>query len=201
MKQKPGLLISASAIGFYGDTGDSIVDEDSGRGTGFLSDIAAQWEAATRAAENAGIRTIHMRTGIVLSSQGGALGKMLLPFGMGLGGVVGSGRQYMSWISINDVVRIIDTMLNNNQMAGPYNLVAPNPVTNYSFTKCLGAVLHRPTILPLPGFMVRLLFGEMGETLLLSGSRVVPKRLQAHGYRFMDNELTATLTRLLANKR
>jgi len=200
MKQKPSLFISASAIGFYGDTGDNIVDEDSARGTGFLSDIAVQWEASTKAAEDAGIRTIHIRTGIVLSPDGGVLQKMLFPFSLGLGGVVGNGQQYMSWISIDDVVGVIDTMLNNKQMNGPYNLVAPNPVTNHTFTKSLGRVLHRPAVLPLPAFMARLMFGEMADALLLSGSRVAATRLNAAGYQFIDNELTKTLTRLLKNK-
>lgn len=200
MKQKPSLFISASAIGFYGDTGDNIVDEDSARGTGFLSDIAVQWEASTKAAEDAGIRTIHIRTGIVISPDGGVLQKMLFPFSLGLGGVVGNGQQYMSWISIDDVVGVIDTMLNNKQMNGPYNLVAPNPVTNHTFTKSLGRVLHRPAVLPLPAFMARLMFGEMADALLLSGSRVAATRLNAAGYQFIDNELTKTLTRLLKNK-
>lgn len=200
MKQKPDLLISGSAIGYYGDTGNKIVDEDSSRGTGFLSDIAVQWEAATKVAEDAGIRTIHLRTGIVLSSEGGVLHKMSLPFSLGLGGIVGNGQQYMSWISINDVVGIIETMLDNKQMSGPYNLVAPHPVTNYRFTKSLGSALHRPTVLPLPAFMVRLLFGEMGDTLLLSSSRVAPTRLKSADYKFIDNELTGTMAKLLNKK-
>lgn len=200
LTHKPGLLISGSAIGYYGDTGDNTVDEDSNRGTGFLSDVAAQWESATQAAEDAGIRTIHIRTGIVLSPDGGVLKKMLLPFNMGLGGVVGNSRQYMSWISINDVVRIIDHMLNNEKLSGPYNLVAPQPVTNYTFTKSLGRALQRPTISPLPAFAARMMFGEMADALLLSSSRVAATRLNALGYTFVDNELDQTLSRLLDNK-
>lgn len=199
LEHKPELFISASAIGFYGDTGDNIVDEYSARGTGFLSDIATQWEAATDAAQYAGIRTIKLRTGVVLSRNGGALKKMLLPFTLGFGGVVGNGKQYMSWISINDVLRIIDTMLNSSEMSGPYNLVAPNPVTNRTFTRCLGKALHRPAVLPLPAFLVRMLFGEMGEALLLSGSRVVPSRLLKEGYQFIDGDLEQTLASLLRN--
>ena len=200
LTHKPGLLISGSAIGYYGDTGDNTVDEDSNRGTGFLSDVASQWESATQAAEDAGIRTIHIRTGIVLSPDGGVLQKMLLPFNMGLGGVVGNSRQYMSWISIDDVVRIIDHMLNNEKLSGPYNLVAPQPVTNYTFTKSLGRALQRPTISPLPAFAARMMFGEMADALLLSSSRVTAARLNALGYTFVDNELDQTLSRLLDNK-
>ena len=168
LKHKPELLISGSAIGYYGDTGDNIVDENSSRGEGFLSDVASQWEMATQAAEDAGIRTIHLRTGIVLSPDGGVLKKMLLPFNLGLGGVVGNGKQYMSWISIDDVVRIIDHMLNDVQLSGSYNLVAPQPVTNYDFTKSLVRAMHRPTISPLPAFAARVMFGEMADALLLS---------------------------------
>jgi len=200
LKHRPELFISGSAIGYYGDTADKIVDEDSPRGTGFLSDVAAQWEAATQAAEDAGIRTIHIRTGIVLSPDGGVLQKMLFPFSMGLGGVVGNGQQYMSWISIDDVVAVITAMLDNDQMAGAYNLVAPNPVTNYSFTKSLGKVLHRPTVSPLPAFMARMMFGEMADALLLSGSRVATTRLQSAGFTFADTDLTETLSRLLDKK-
>lgn len=199
LEHKPSVFISGSAIGYYGDTGDNIVDEDSARGEGFLSDVATQWEAATQAAEDTGIRTIHLRTGIVLSPEGGVLQKMLFPFRMGLGGVVGNGQQYMSWISIDDVVAIIATMLDNNQMAGAYNLVAPQPVTNYRFTKSLGIALHRPTIFPLPAFVARLMFGEMADALLLSGSRVAATRLKTQGYTFADTDLTETLTRLLDN--
>lgn len=201
LEQQPQVLISGSAIGYYGDTGDSIVDEESERGTGFLSDIATQWEAATRAAEDAGIRTIHIRTGIVLSPDGGVLKKMLTPFKMGLGGIVGNGKQYMSWISIDDVIAILSTMLVNDEMTGPYNLVAPDPATNYSFTKSLGKVLHRPTVSPLPAFMARLMFGEMADALLLSSSRVAATRLKDTGYEFADTDLTETLRRLLDKNR
>ncbi len=200
LKHRPELLISGSAIGYYGDTGNNMVDEDSDRCEGFLSDIATQWEAATQAAKDAGIRTIHLRTGIVLSPEGGVLQKMLFPFSKGLGGVVGNGQQYMSWISIDDVIGIISTMLDNDQMAGAYNLVSPEPVTNYAFTKSLGSALNRPTLFPLPAFMARLMFGEMADALLLSSSRVASTRLQAHGYTFSDKELTETLNRLLNNK-
>ncbi len=197
LKHKPELLISGSAIGYYGDTGDNTVDENSSRGEGFLSDVASQWEMATQAAEDAGIRTIHLRTGIVLSPDGGVLKKMLLPFNLGLGGVVGIGKQYMSWISINDVVRIIEHMLNDEQLSGSYNLVAPQPVTNYDFTKNLGRAMHRPTISPLPAFAARMMFGEMADALLLSSSRVLSTRLESIGYTFIDTALEQALSRLL----
>ena len=197
LKHKPELLISGSAIGYYGDTGDNTVDENSSRGEGFLSDVASQWEMATQAAQDAGIRTIHLRTGIVLSPDGGVLKKMLLPFNLGLGGVVGNGKQYMSWISIDDVVHIIAHMLNDEQLSGSYNLVAPQPVTNYDFTKSLGRAMHRPTISPLPAFAARMMFGEMADALLLSSSRVLSTRLESIGYTFIDTALEQALSRLL----
>ena len=199
LEHRPRLFISGSAIGYYGNTGDSIVDEDSGRGHGFLSDVAASWESATKAAQDAGIRTIHLRTGIVISPDGGVLKKMMTPFKMGVGGVVGNGKQYMSWISIDDVIGIIDRMLNHGQLSGPYNLVAPNPVTNYEFTKSLGRVLCRPTVSPLPAFAARLMFGEMADALLLSSSRIASSRLKDLGYTFTDNTLEQALIRLLKN--
>jgi uncharacterized protein (TIGR01777 family) len=201
LKHKPESLISGSAIGYYGDTGENIVDQGSNRGTGFLSDVASQWESATQAAQDAGIRTIHIRTGIVLSPDGGVLQKLLLPFNMGLGGVVGNGKQYMGWISINDVVRIIDYMLNNEQLSGPYNLVAPQLVTNYTFTKSLGRALHRPTKSLLPAFAARMMFGEMADALLLSSSRIAATRLNSLGYTFIDSELDQTLNSLLKNRK
>lgn len=197
IKHKPALFISASAIGYYGETGNNIVNENNDKGDGFLSDVAAQWEKATQAVEDAGIKTIHIRTGIVLSPNGGVLQKVLTPFSLGLGGIIGSGRQYMSWISINDVLHIIDYILNNDQLSGPYNLVAPNPVTNYTFTKCLGSVLHRPTVSPLPAFMARIMFGEMADALLLSSARIESKKLIESGYTFIDTDFETTLKSLL----
>ena len=197
LDHKPSVFISASAIGYYGDTGDRIADEDDECGTGFLSDIASQWEAETASAEAAGIRTIHLRTGIVLSADGGALKKMLPAFKLGLGGILGNGRQYMSWISIDDVIHIIDHMLTHDDMTGAYNLVSPEAASNKEFTKSLGRALHRPTIFPMPAAVARLLFGEMADPLLLSSCRVKPKRLNDHGYRFIDDDLDQTLSRLL----
>ncbi|MBL7004319.1 MAG: TIGR01777 family protein [Gammaproteobacteria bacterium] len=197
LQHKPSVFISASAIGFYGDTGEHLVDEETDRGTGFLSEIATQWEEATQQVEKSGVRTVHLRTGIVLSPKGGVLKKMLIPFKMGLGGVVGNGKQYMSWISIDDVVAIIETFLRNQDCSGAYNLVAPQTVTNDTFTKTLGKALHRPTFIPMPAFIARLAFGEMADALLLSSCRVDAMRLSKLGYSFIDTQLESALNRLL----
>jgi uncharacterized protein (TIGR01777 family) len=165
LKQKPKVFISGSAMGFYGDRGDEIVNEASGPGDTFLSDVSKDWEAESRRAEDLGIRTVLLRTSIVLSKDGGALATMMTPFKLGVGGVVGSGKQWMSWISLDDVVEIINLALENESMRGAVNLASPNPVTNEEFTKTLGDVLYRPTFLPLPEFAVNLVFGEMGDAL------------------------------------
>ncbi len=197
---KPNVFISASAIGFYGDTGSALITEKSPAGKGFLPEVSIDWEAATKPVENAGIRTVHLRTGIVLSKKGGALKKMLPPFYAGGGGILGSGKQYMSWISIDDMVRAIKFLIYEDSLNGPYNLTAPNPVTNKEFTKILGKVIKRPTILPLPGFAAKLIFGEMAEALLLSGNNVIPEKLLAAGYTFKHSELKEALKDLLTNK-
>lgn len=177
LKVKPKVLVTSSAIGYYGECGDEEVTESSMPGDDFLAEVAKAWETESRRAEDAGVRTVLLRTGIVLSKDGGALGTMLLPFKLGVGGVIGSGRQWMSWISIDDHVRVIRHVIENESIRGAVNSVAPGPVTNEQFTKILGEVLYRPTILPLPSFAVSMLFGEMGDALLLSSTRVVPKRL------------------------
>ncbi|MDM8545599.1 TIGR01777 family oxidoreductase [Candidatus Venteria ishoeyi] len=197
LAQPPKLFISGSAIGFYGDTGAQSVDEDSPLGSGFLAEICKRWEAATQAATDAGIRTIHMRTSIVLSPKGGALRQMLTPFKLGLGGRVGSGQQYMSWVSLPEIINMIRFLLSNEQLSGPVNLASKTAVNNAEFSRMLGQVLHRPTVLPLPAFMVRLIFGEMGDALLLSSSRVYPKKLEQAGYIFMDTDLKQALNRVL----
>jgi len=197
MENKPKVFISGSAIGFYGDTGDQLVDEDSGPGTGFLTEVAQRWEKATYPASEAGIRTVHIRTGVVLSPEGGMLDKLLLPFKMGLGGIIGSGQQYLSWVSLNEIVRMIHFILENESLSGPVNLVSKEPVTNHTFTKTLGSVLKRPTLIPLPAYAVKLAFGEMGDELLLSGARVLPKRLSEAGYKFKDVDLKETLASFL----
>jgi len=198
LAHRPDVFISGSAIGFYGSRGDEIMDETSSHGTGFLAEIGTAWEDATRAAEDAGIRTVHIRTGIVLSPRGGVLKKMLLPFRFGLGGVIGDGRQYMSWISIDDEVNAISFLLQNTELSGPFNLVAPAPVTNREFTRKLGKVLKRPTPFPMPAAVVRLMFGEMGDELLLSSTRVAPVRLEQAGYEFIHTDFEQALKDLLS---
>lgn len=198
LRRPPGVLVSASAVGYYGDRGDRTVTEDSPPGTGFLPDVAKAWEAAAQPAVEAGIRVVHPRIGIVLSARGGALAQMLPPFRLGLGGVIGSGRQHMSWIALDDVVAALEHLAFGSALSGPVNAVAPHPVTNREFAATLGRVLRRPTVLPLPAFMVRLLFGEMGQALLLEGARVLPTRLEASGFRFryprLEEALRAELT-------
>lgn len=184
LEHPPAIYINASAIGFYGNSGDTIVDEASPQGNNFLTDIVTQWESATLPAVDAGIRTVCIRSGIVLSAEAGALQKMLLPFKLGLGGRVGSGKQYMSWIALEDEVRAIEFLLNTPSLKGPVNLCSPSPVTNSEFSQTLGQVLKRPTIFPLPAFIVRLVFGEMGQKLLLEGCRVKPKKLTEAGFKF-----------------
>lgn len=197
LKHRPAVLISGSAIGFYGDTGTRIVDEDSTLGTGYLAEVSERWEKATKPASDAGIRTVHIRTGVVLSANGGMLQKLLLPFKMGLGGIIGNGQQYLSWVGINDMAGMIVFLLENESLSGAVNLVSKQPVTNYTFTKTLGSVLRRPTVFPIPAFVARIVFGEMADALLLSSSQVLPKRLSDAGYDFIDVDLDKTLKSLL----
>jgi uncharacterized protein len=196
-KDKPQVFVCSSAIGYYGNRGDETLNEKSSPGTGFLADVCREWEAATQAASEAGIRTVMMRTGVVLSPAGGALGKMLTPFKMGVGGKIGDGRQWMSWIDVQDMVGAILHILNTDLLRGPVNLVAPKPVTNTEFTKTLASVLSRPAIFPMPAFAVKLLFGEMGEALLLGSQRVEPSQLIESGYPFRFSELRASLQNIL----
>ncbi len=184
LKNKPKTFIASSAIGFYGERGDEEMTETSPAGDNFLAGVCKEWEIESRRAEDAGIRTVLLRTGIVLSKEGGALSTMLLPFKMGVGGVVGSGKQWMSWISLDDEVAIINYCIENENIRGAVNAVAPNPVTNAEFTKTLGEVLYRPTFLPLPEFAVSMIFGEMGDALLLASTKVLPKRLEDAGFEF-----------------
>lgn len=194
---KPQCLLSASAIGYYGETGAREVDEDSPAGSDFLAEVARDWEAATEPAERAGIPTIHLRFGIVLSPAGGVLKNLLLPFKLGLGGRIGSGRQGMSWISLPDVVQIIHRLLIDRPPCGPLNMVAGQPVTNTEFTTTLAQVLHRPHMLPLPAFMVTLLFGEMGQALLLGSSRVTSRKMSALEIELQHPTLRGALEALL----
>jgi uncharacterized protein (TIGR01777 family) len=184
LTNKPKVFVASSAIGFYGERGDEELTESSSLGTGFLPEVCKEWEAESRRAEDAGIRTVLLRTGIVLSKEGGALGTMLTPFKLGVGGVVGSGKQWMSWISLEDQVAIINFVIENENIRGAVNAVSPNPATNEEFTKTLGDVLYRPTILPMPEFAVSMLFGEMGDALLLASTKVMPKRLLDAGFEF-----------------
>lgn len=196
-QQPPALLISASAVGAYGDRGEEPLDESSDLGQGFLAEVCADWEAACTPAQAAGIRVINLRMGMVLSPAGGALAKMLPFFRLGIGGVIGNGRQQISWIGIDDLMAILSFVLRSPELSGPINAVSPNPVTNRVFTKTLGRVLHRPTVLPLPALAVEVLFGRMGRELLLGGQRTRPVSLTAAGYQFQQPELEQALRRLL----
>ena len=198
LKSRPKVLISGSAVGFYGDRDDEILTESSTAGDNFLAQTCREWEAESRRAEDAGIRTVLLRTGIVLSKDGGALATMLLPFKMGVGGVIGDGKQWMSWISLDDEIRAIEFVLEHEEVRGAVNLVSPNPVTNQEFTAALGEVLYRPTFIPLPEFAVSMLLGEMGDELLLSSTRVVPARLEQLGFEWQFPDLKPALEHVLA---
>jgi uncharacterized protein (TIGR01777 family) len=197
LKEKPRVLVSASATGFYGDRGEESLREESASGEDFLSEVCREWEKATLAASQAGIRVVHLRIGFVLSAEGGGLAKMLTPFKLGLGGRVGSGRQYISWVTLDDLVSIIRRAIEDEHLRGPVNAVAPTPVTNAEFTKALGQVLGRPTLFPLPAFAARLAFGEMADAVLLSSTRAVPARLQEAGYQFAHPEIEGALKHVL----
>lgn len=197
LTNKPRVLVGASAIGFYGERGETVMTETSPPGLSFLCNVCRDWEAATGPARDAGIRVVNLRIGVVLTPRGGALEKMLLPFKLCAGGVVGTGRQFWSWIALDDVVGAIHHAITHEELSGPVNAVSPEPATNRDFTKTLGRVLGRPTIAPLPAFVVKLLMGEMGEELLLASTRVVPNRLQESGYQFRCPTLDGALRHLL----
>lgn len=196
-KDKPNVVVCGSAIGYYGNRGDEGLSEESSPGTGFLAEVCQDWEEATTPAVQADIRTAHIRTGVVLSPKGGALGAMLLPFKLGLGGRTGNGQQWMSWIDVRDMVGAIHHVLKNDLIQGPVNLVAPKPVRNAEFAKTLAGVMSRPAIFPLPAFAVKLAFGEMGEEVLLGSQRVEASKLIASGYPFRYRELKASLENIL----
>jgi uncharacterized protein (TIGR01777 family) len=198
LEMKPSVLVSASATGYYGNRGDEVVDESSPPGSGFLAEVCRDWEAATGPAREAGIRVVNLRIGPVLSPEGGALAKMLLPFKLGLGGVIGSGRQWLSWIALDDLISAIQFALENDSLAGPANAVAPGAVTNHDYTKTLGRVLGRPTIFPMPAFAARLAFGEMADEMLLGGVHVQPAALEAAGFQFGHPELEPALRQLIS---
>lgn len=198
LSQRPGVLVSASAIGWYGDRGDAWVDESDESGDMFLSEVCREWEAATSAASEAGIRAVQHRFGVVLSTDGGALAKMLLPFKLGLGGRVGSGDQYWSWITLDDLVASIRHVIDDESISGPVNAVAPTPSTNLEFTRSMGRALHRPTIFPMPAFVARLMLGEMADELLLGGARVRAGVLERTGFQWAHPELDGALQHVLA---
>lgn len=197
LTRPPKVLVAASAIGYFGHRDRDVVDEDSASGGGFLADVVREWEAATAPAAQAGIRVVNLRFGVVLSAAGGALATMLPPFRLGLGGPIGGGEQYVSWIAIDDAIGAVLHALATADLSGPVNAVAPNPVTNRELAATLGRVLSRPAIVPLPAFAVKLLFGEMGEELLLSSTRVEPERLKQSHYEFRFPELEGALRHLL----
>jgi uncharacterized protein (TIGR01777 family) len=197
LERMPRVLISASAIGYYGDRGSELLREDSRSGEGFLCEVCRQWEAATEPAAVRGIRVVCLRTGLVLSREGGALRQMLPPFKLGIAGKIGSGDQYWSWISIDDLCGAILHCLGSEDLRGPVNTVSPSPVTNLEFTKTLGRALRRPTVFPLPAFAARIVLGEMADSLLLASARVEPAKLLASRFGFAHTRLEPTLQYLL----
>ncbi len=193
----PSVFVCASAIGFYGDRGMEFLNESCSRGNGFLSDVCVEWEEATDSISKAGIRVVNVRFGVVLSKDGGALAKMLTPFKMGMGGKVGNGKQFMSWVAIDDATGAIYHALTTDTLKGPVNVTAPNPVTNIEFTRTLGHVLNRPTVMTMPAFATKLAFGEMANDLLLASTKVAPKKLFETGYNFQYTEIENTIKHIL----
>lgn len=193
MKHPPKLLVSASAVGYYGDRGGELLTEESEPGHGFLADTCRAWEGATAKASECGIRVVHLRIGMVLDAHGGALARMLPVFRLGLGGRLGSGRQYVSWIALSDLVSAVRHVVRDETISGPVNATSPRPVTNAELGRMLGHVLSRPAVLPVPEFALRLALGEMADALLLSGQRAVPRRLEAGGFTFRHPALESAL--------
>jgi uncharacterized protein (TIGR01777 family) len=194
---RPRVLVSVSAVGIYGDRGDETLDETSPPGSGFLSELAIAWEAAAAPAMAAGIRIVHPRLGLVLAPHGGALAPLLRVTRLGIGGPLGSGRQWWSWITLDDVVSVLVAVIHDETIRGPVNVVAPAPVVQKSFARTLGRVLNRPAFVPAPGFALRMLLGEMADAMLLAGQRVRPSVLDAHRFEFRDRDLEPALRRLL----
>lgn len=194
---KPSMFICASAIGFYGNRGDELLDESSEAGSDFVSKVAVKWEDACKAMLQTCARIVNLRTGLVLSKKGGALRQMLLPFQLGLGGNIGSGEQHVSWITMEDFVRGVHFIIEQHAATGPINMVSPHPVTNQQFTKALGKALRRPTVLPMPELMAKLLFGEMAEELLLSSSKVNPTKLQLLGFEFLHPHIEEAMVSVI----
>lgn len=196
LENPPEVFINASAMGYYGDRGEAEVTEDAPSGSNFLASVCREWEAATIAAKQRGIRVVYLRTGLVLTPKGGALGKMLPLFKLGLGGTLGSGEQYISWVTLEDYLRIISYVLTRKEIRGPVNISTPNPVTNAEFTKTLGRVLHRPTVFAVPTSIIRFVAGELGE-IFLTGVRMQPERLEESGFQFDHPQLEEALHSLL----
>ncbi len=194
---RPRTFLCASATGFYGDRGDEILDEESESGGGFLAGVCREWEKATDPAVQAGVRVVNLRFGPILAREGGMMSKLLTPFKMGVGGKIGSGKQYISWVAIDDVVGAIKLALIDETVRGPLNVVSPNPVTNEEFTTTLGHVLSRPTVMAMPAFAARLAFGEMADEMLLVSQRVIPKRLSEAGYGFQYSDLEGAFRKYL----
>lgn len=197
LARPPSVLACASAVGYYGDRGDEVLTEDSAPGRDFLAAVCRDWEAAAEPARGAGIRVAHLRFGVVLTASGGALARMLGPFRMGMGGPIGSGRQYVSWVAMDDALDAIVHVLSTPSLRGAVNIASPHPVTQLEFARALGRVLGRPTVLAVPAFAARLMFGEMADAVLLASQRLEPARLLASGYVFHDPELEPALRRLL----
>jgi len=197
MNARPSVLVSASAIGLYGDRGGETLTEESKPGTDFLAGLAQEWEAEAVKAEALGIRVVLARFGIILAREGGALPKMMLPFKFGAGGKLGSGQQWMSWVTLEDVVGILRFAIENASVRGAINVVSPQPLQNAEFTKVLANAMHRPALFPAPAFALRLALGEMADALLLSSQRVAPQALEKLGYRFLQSDLSAALKNLV----
>jgi len=193
LTEKPKVFLCASAVGYYGSRGNELLDENSSLGVGFLAEVCRQWEKETQRLEQLGVRVVNLRFGMILSPKGGALTKMIPPFKVGLGGVIGTGEQHISWISIRDVVGIIDFLMNNESIRGPINVVSPIQCTNRELTKTLGEVLSRPTIFKIPTPVVKLIFGQMADEMLLTSCRVTPQKLMHAGYSFLDQSLESVL--------
>jgi hypothetical protein len=198
LKQRPRVFVCASAIGYYGDRGDELLTESSGYGNDFLSILCRAWEAEAGRASANGIRTVIARFGVILATQGGALPPMLTPFKLGVGGRLGSGKQWISWVALEDVVKVLCTAIDNENVSGPVNVVAPQPVQNSEFTRVLAGVLHRPAVFPAPAFVLRLALGPMADALLLSSQRVQPEKLAKIGYKFRYETLPSALQAILA---
>lgn len=201
LSKRPPVLVNSSAIGFYGSRGDEELDEQSAPGTGFLAEVCQAWEAESVRAEELGMRVVTLRTGIVLSIKGGALAKMLFPFKLGLGGPIGSGTQWMSWVHIDDAVGGFHFALHQPEFSGVANLTAPQPARNAEFTKALGQALSRPAFLPVPGFALKLVFGEMAQDLLLDGQKVLPRRLEQAGYKFQHPGLDEAIQDVISARK